>query len=43
MEYWGYFPNFYPYYVMEYLSGGSLSQHMDESFSQKCVLRKSGQ
>jgi serine/threonine protein kinase len=27
MEYWGYFPNFYPYYVMEYLSGGSLSQH----------------
>ena len=25
-------PNFYPYYVMEYLSGGSLRQHMDEKF-----------
>jgi serine/threonine protein kinase len=25
-------PNFYPYYVMEYLSGGSLRQHMDERF-----------
>ena len=25
-------PNFYPYYVMEYLSGGSLSQHMNEKF-----------
>ena len=24
--------NFYPYYVMEYLSGGSLSQHMNEKF-----------
>ena len=26
-------PNFYPYYVMEYLSGGSLRQHMDERFN----------
>jgi serine/threonine protein kinase len=25
-------PNFNPYYVMEYLSGGSLRQHMDEKF-----------
>jgi serine/threonine-protein kinase len=25
-------PNFYPYYVMEYLSSGSLRQHMDEKF-----------
>jgi serine/threonine-protein kinase len=25
-------PNFYPYYVMEYLSGGSLRHHMDEKF-----------
>src|SRR5215218_8138411 len=25
-------PNFYPYYIMEYLSGGSLRQHMDEKF-----------
>ena len=25
-------PNFYPYYVMECLSGGSLRQHMDERF-----------
>ena len=25
-------PNFYPYYVMEYLSGGSLSQYMNEKF-----------
>ncbi len=25
-------PNFYPYYVMEYLSGGSLRQYMDEKF-----------
>ena len=26
-------PNFTPYYVMEYLSGGSLREHMDEKFS----------
>jgi serine/threonine protein kinase len=26
-------PNFYPYYVMEYLSGGSLRNLMDEKFS----------
>ena len=26
-------PNFNPYYVMEYLSGGSLRQHMDERFN----------
>jgi serine/threonine protein kinase len=26
-------PNFYPYYVMEYLSGGSLRQYMNEKFS----------
>ena len=25
-------PNFSPYYIMEYLSGGSLRQHMDERF-----------
>ena len=25
-------PNFMPYYIMEYLAGGSLRQHMDESF-----------
>jgi serine/threonine protein kinase len=25
-------PNFYPYYVMEYLSSGSLRHHMDEKF-----------
>jgi serine/threonine protein kinase len=25
-------PNFCPYYIMEYLSGGSLRQHMDERF-----------
>jgi serine/threonine protein kinase len=25
-------PNFNPYYVMEYLSGSSLRQHMDEKF-----------
>ena len=25
-------PNFYPYYVMEYLSGGSLRQYMDKKF-----------
>ena len=25
-------PNFYPYYVMEYLSGGSLKDHMNEKF-----------
>jgi serine/threonine protein kinase len=25
-------PNFSPYYIMEYLSGGSLGQHMDERF-----------
>jgi eukaryotic-like serine/threonine-protein kinase len=28
----GYPPNFMPYYIMEYLAGGSLRQHMDESF-----------
>jgi serine/threonine protein kinase len=26
-------PNFTPYYIMEYLGGGSLRQHMDEKFS----------
>jgi serine/threonine protein kinase len=26
-------PNFNPYYIMEYLKGGSLRQHMDERFS----------
>lgn len=26
-------PNFMPYYIMEYLAGGSLRQQMDESFS----------
>ena len=26
-------PNFSPYYIMEYLGGGSLRQHMDERFS----------
>ena len=26
-------PNFNPYYVMEYLSGGSLRQHIDEKFN----------
>ncbi|MGC1928638.1 MAG: serine/threonine-protein kinase [Candidatus Nitrosopolaris sp.] len=26
-------PNFTPYYIMEYLGGGSLRQHMDERFS----------
>jgi len=25
-------PNFTPYYIMEYLAGGSLRQHMDEKF-----------
>ncbi len=25
-------PNFMPYYIMEYLAGGSLRQHMDERF-----------
>ena len=25
-------PNFLPYYIMEYLAGGSLRQHMDERF-----------
>jgi serine/threonine protein kinase len=33
-------PNFYPYYVMEYLSGGSLRQHMEEKFSQKYFFEK---
>jgi serine/threonine protein kinase len=36
-------PNFYPYYVMEYLSGGSLRQHMEESLAKNIFLRKSGQ
>ncbi|MFL6390422.1 MAG: serine/threonine protein kinase [Nitrososphaeraceae archaeon] len=26
-------PNFSPYYIMEYLGGGSLRQHMDEKFN----------
>jgi serine/threonine protein kinase len=26
-------PNFRPYYIMEYLSGGSLREHIDERFS----------
>ncbi|HET7284554.1 MAG TPA: protein kinase, partial [Nitrososphaeraceae archaeon] len=26
-------PNFKPYYIMEYLTGGSLREHMDEKFS----------
>jgi serine/threonine protein kinase len=25
-------PNFYPYYIMEYLGGGSLREHMNEKF-----------
>ncbi len=28
----GELPNFAPYYIMEYLAGGSLRQHMDEKF-----------
>ena len=33
-------PNFIPYYVMEYLSGGPLRQHMDEKFSQRYVFER---
>jgi serine/threonine protein kinase len=33
-------PNFYPYYIMEYLSGGSLRQHMDEKFSERYVFER---
>ena len=33
-------PNFTPYYIMEYLSGGSLRQHMDEKFSQRYVFER---
>jgi serine/threonine protein kinase len=35
-------PNFNPYYIMEYLSGGSLRQHMDERFNndQKYVFER---
>ena len=33
-----------PYYIMEYLAGGSLRQHMDESFSSddRYVLKGNG-
>ena len=31
-------PNFIPYYVMEYLSGGSLRKHMEEKFSHGYVF-----
>jgi serine/threonine protein kinase len=35
-------PNFSPYYIMEYLSGGSLRQHMEERFrtEQKYVFER---
>ena len=33
-------PNFTPYYVMEYLSGGSLRQHMEEKFSRRYVFER---
>jgi serine/threonine protein kinase len=33
-------PNFYPSYVMEYLSGSSLRQYMDEKFSQRYVFER---
>ena len=33
-------PNFIPYYIMEYLSGGSLRQHMEEKFSHRYVFER---
>ena len=33
-------PNFIPYYVMEYLSRGSLRKHMEEKFSHGYVFWK---
>ena len=33
-------PNFSPYYIMEYLSGSSLRQHMNEKFSQRYVFKR---
>jgi serine/threonine-protein kinase len=33
-------PSFHPYYVMEYLSGGSLRQYMDEKFGQMYVFER---
>jgi hypothetical protein len=36
-------PNFYPSYVMEYLSGGSLRQHMEKNLAEGMFLKESGQ
>jgi serine/threonine-protein kinase len=33
-------PNFSPYYIMEYLSGSSLRQHMDEKFSKRYLFER---
>ena len=33
-------PNFSPYYIMEYLSGSSLRQHMNEKLSQRYVFKR---